>query len=370
MDYLSFYGLEQEPFSNTPVSRFYYDSTQHSQAFLRLNRVASQMKGFATLIGDIGAGKTTLARKLLDSFPENEFEAALLVIIHAGITSDWILRRIAQQLGIQKPARQKLPLLNQLYRRLLQISESGKKAVVLIDEAQMLQTKEIMEEFRGLLNLETHEKKLITFIFFGLPELESSLKLDPPLMQRIASRCYLGALDQESCAKYIQHRLNIVGADRTIFNSGAVEAIFRYSQGIPRLINTLADNALFEGYILKNPIIKAEIVENISADLGLSEAKKNELRLVEEESEPSLDQEEEISDPKSDQEQDREQEKISDPKLDQEQEEALENLFSNNVEPEPAALPEAPKDLDSFERDPITDSQNIDEILSGLEEKP
>ena len=134
MNYLVFYGLEQEPFSNAPVSRFYYHSEQHAQALMRIRRVAEEMKGLAVLMGDIGAGKTTLARKMLDSLPEEEYESALLVIIHSGISANWLLRRIAQQLGVQKPANEKLQILGQLYRRLLQIAESGKKAIVLIDE--------------------------------------------------------------------------------------------------------------------------------------------------------------------------------------------------------------------------------------------
>src|SRR3954447_17784102 len=150
MNYLDYYELAQEPFSNAPVSRFYFNSPQHSQALVRLTHLCSQMKGLGILVGDIGAGKTTLARRLLDSLPEHEYEAALLVIIHSGITTSWLLKRIAVQLGIEKPADEKLTLLGQLYQRLLAIHELGKKAVVLIDAAQMLQTRDIMEEFRGL----------------------------------------------------------------------------------------------------------------------------------------------------------------------------------------------------------------------------
>src|SRR3990172_3882405 len=181
MNYLEHFELAQEPFSNAPVSRFYYNSVQHAQALTRLVHAVSCMKGLAVLVGDIGAGKTTPARRLLDSLPEQEYEAALLVIIHSGVTADWLLRRIALQMGVESPAEERLGLLSPLYGRLLQIYEQGKKAVVLIDEAQMLATREIMEEFRGLLNLEVPERKLISFVFFGLPEIEENLKLDPPL---------------------------------------------------------------------------------------------------------------------------------------------------------------------------------------------
>ena len=154
MSYLEHFGLSSEPFSNAPVSRFYYSAPQHQQALQRLLYAVNSMKGMALLVGHIGAGKSTLARRLLDSMPEEEYEAALLVIIHSGITASWLLRRIALQLGVENPAQEKLALLSQLYQRLLQIYEQGRKAVVLIDEAQMLETRELMEEFRGLLNLE------------------------------------------------------------------------------------------------------------------------------------------------------------------------------------------------------------------------
>src|SRR3954465_10161455 len=188
MTYLDYFELTQEPFSNAPVSRFYYNSPQHAQALTRLMHAVSYMKGLSLLIGDIGAGKTTLARRMLDALPESEYEAALLVIIHSGVTANWLLKRIALQLGVENPAPEKLALLSQLYQRLLQIYEAGKKAVVLIDEAQMLQTRELMEEFRGLLNLEVPERKLLSFVFFGLPEIEDNLRLDPPLKQRGALR--------------------------------------------------------------------------------------------------------------------------------------------------------------------------------------
>src|SRR3954447_1857843 len=134
MTYLDYFQLTQEPFSNAPVSRFYYNSTQHSQALIRLMHAVSWMKGLSILIGDIGAGKTTLARRMLDSLPESEYEAALLVIIHSGITAQWLLRRIALQLGVEKPSDEKLALMGQLYQRLLVLADQGKKAVVLIDE--------------------------------------------------------------------------------------------------------------------------------------------------------------------------------------------------------------------------------------------
>ena len=269
MTYLEYYQLAQEPFSNAPVARFYYSSAQHAQALMRLMHAVQGMKGLAVLVGDIGAGKTTLARRMLDNLPEDEYEAALLVIIHSGITANWLLRRIALQLGVESPAEEKLALLSQLYQRLVRIHEQGKKAVVLIDEAQMLATREIMEEFRGLLNLEVPERKLISFVFFGLPEIEDNLRLDPPLAQRVALRYRLEPLPADATEAYIKHRLKLAGATRVPFSAEAVAAVHRFSRGTPRLINTLCDNALFEGFVARQQDVDAPLVERVARDLAL-----------------------------------------------------------------------------------------------------
>lgn len=274
MDYLDYYELSQEPFSNAPVSRFYYDSAQHSQALIRLKYAVSTMKGLAVLVGSIGAGKTTLARRLLDALDESEYEAALLVIIHSGITSDWLLRRIAVQLGVEDPAQDKLTMLSQLYRRLVEIYEAGKKAVVLIDEAQMLRTRELMEEFRGLLNLEVPERKLLSFVFFGLPDIEDHLRIDLPLAQRIALRVRLDPFDLQSSDAYIRHRLRVAGARRSIIDNEAIKVAHTSAGGVPRLINTLCDNALFEGSLAKIQVIGADLMRQVARNLSLAAEEK------------------------------------------------------------------------------------------------
>ncbi len=271
MNHLEFYQLGQEPFSNAPVSRFYYSSTQHAEALKRLMHAVNSMKGLAILVGDIGAGKTTLARRMLDCLPEDEYEAALLVIIHSGITANWLLRRIALQLGIESPAEEKLALLSQLYQRLVRIYEDGKKAVVLIDEAQMLASKEIMEEFRGLLNLEVPERKLLSFVFFGLPEIEDNLRLDPPLAQRVALKYRLEPFNDEATDAYIRHRIRLAGATRIPFTNGAIARIHAFSGGVPRVINTICDNALFEGFLVRQRDLDEALVERVARELGLEQ---------------------------------------------------------------------------------------------------
>jgi type II secretory pathway predicted ATPase ExeA len=272
LNYLEYYELSQEPFSNAPVSRFYYSSAQHAQALMRLMHAVSSMKGLAVLVGDVGAGKTTLARRMLDSLPEEDYEAALLVIIHSGITPGWLLKRIALQLGVEAPAEEKLALLSQLYQRLVRIHEAGKKAVVLIDEAQMLASRELMEEFRGLLNLEVPERKLLSFVFFGLPEIEDNLRLDPPLAQRVALKYRLEPLSADATEAYVHHRMRLAGAPRVPFTSGAVARVHAHARGTPRLINTICDNALFEGFLARQREIDERFVDRIARDLGFEAA--------------------------------------------------------------------------------------------------
>jgi type II secretory pathway predicted ATPase ExeA len=123
---------------------------------------------------------------MLDRLDDEQYESALLVIIHSAISAEWLLRRIAAQIGIGQAAEEKVALLTQIYQRLMELHEAGRKAVVLIDEANMLQQRELMEELRGFLNLEVPGSKLITFILFGLPSLDAILALDTPLTQRVA----------------------------------------------------------------------------------------------------------------------------------------------------------------------------------------
>jgi type II secretory pathway predicted ATPase ExeA len=269
MDILSFYKLKEEPFQNAPVPKFFYNSAGHSQALVRLKHCAQTMKGLGVCIGDIGTGKTTLARYLLEKFPQQEYASSLLVIVQANVHSTWFFQRIAQQIGIEQPAAEKTLLMQQLYRRLFQLYEQGKKTVIIIDEAQMLRTREIMEEIRGLLNLEVPSRKLVTFLLFALPELEGNLKMDPPLLQRVSVKFNLNALDRLSTYEYMRLRLSKAGGEENIFSVHAVDHIFRYSKGIPRLINTICDNALLEGVLNGVHTIDENIIHRVASDLAL-----------------------------------------------------------------------------------------------------
>jgi type II secretory pathway predicted ATPase ExeA len=269
MGYTDYFNFEREPFSNAPNEKFYFDSDQHNQALIRLMYSVDSNKGLAVLVGGVGTGKTTLARRMLDNLPIEKYESSLLVMIHSGITPEWILSRICMQLGIKSPDINPLKMLKQLYERLLQINAEGRKAVVLIDEAQMLQSKELMEEFRGLLNLEIPDKKLLNIVLFGLPELDAIMRLDEPLAQRIAVKYTLRPLAAETTVAYIHHRLKIAGAKFAPFETAALPLVHQFAGGVPRLINTICDNALFETFLRQDKQVSEKIVRNVAEDLGL-----------------------------------------------------------------------------------------------------
>lgn len=275
MSYLEFFNLKEQPFSISVDNRFYFNSNQHAHALVKLRYAAEERKGLAVLVGGIGTGKTTLARRMLDELEESNFESALLVVIHTSVTSEWLLRKIAVQLGVQNPLDDKTELLSQLYNRLVEIYDAGKKAVVLIDEAQMLQRREVMEEFRGILNIELDGQKLITFIFFGLTELDTYLALDKPLQQRIAVRYELESFTEKTTEEYIRYRLEVAGSKKEFFTKGALATIHQYSEGIPRLINSICDNALLEGFLRKKDRIDEEMIKEVIADLKLVGSEKD-----------------------------------------------------------------------------------------------
>jgi general secretion pathway protein A len=271
VDYLEYYQLSEHPFSNVVDSRFYYDSPQQSAAIVKLKYAIDTRKGLAVVVGNIGAGKTTLARKLLEELDEENYEAALLVIIHSTVSSEWLFRKFAIQLGVRNLGENKIELLGEIYRRLNEINQEGKKAVVLMDEVQMLNSREIMEEFRGLLNMESTSGKMVNFVFFGLPELDQVLALDEPLKQRVAVRIPLQAYSEGNTDEYIRHRLKVAGCEKEVFAAPAIKLICRYAKGSPRLINTICDNALLEGFLFKEPVIDEPTIRTVAVDLGLEE---------------------------------------------------------------------------------------------------
>jgi type II secretory pathway predicted ATPase ExeA len=270
MSYLEYFNLKREPFSNAPDRRFFFRNEQHERALARLEYCVSHHRGLALCTGPIGHGKTTLARRLYDLLPEQEYHKSLLVVIHSDITSDWLLLKFAKLLGVTQPKRTKVEVLGQIYMRLRHIDKAGRKAVIMIDEAQMLGSRELMEEFRGLLNIELKGRKLINFVFFGLPEIEQNLKLDEPLLQRVAVRVKLTSYSADDSRKYIHHRMQVAGGSAHTFGSEVIKRIHAYTKGTPRLINTICDNLLLEGYLDKQPMIDLAMVDEQAQSFNLT----------------------------------------------------------------------------------------------------
>ncbi len=272
MNYLDFYHLKEPPFSLSVDERFYFNSAQHARALVKLKHAVEESRGLGVLVGDLGMGKTTLARKLLEELDEASYEAAMLVVIHPMVTVEWVLQKIAMQVGVINPNGDRSTLIGQIYQRIAEISDSGKKTVVLIDEAHMFLRKEIMEELRGLLNMELDGHKILTFILFGPNETDTCLNLFLPLRQHVAVRCRLGTFAREMTEEYIGYRMDVAGSRKNIFMPSSYEIIHRYSGGVPRLINTICDNAMLEGCLLKKGSIDDMLIQEVVRELNFSPA--------------------------------------------------------------------------------------------------
>ncbi|MCK4571871.1 AAA family ATPase [candidate division WOR-3 bacterium] len=270
MDYETFYGFDRKPFSTSPDERFYFNSSEHSRAMKKLLHGIENRLGLSVLIADIGMGKTTLARRMLNILSsDNKYEVSLLVIIHPDITAGWLLKKMSLQLGVEVEDEERVKTISELYKKLQTYYDVGKKVAVLIDEANMLRGKDIMEEIRGLLNIETQSIHLINFVLFGLPEMEENLKQDEALYQRIAIRTTLNPLDLKSVHSYIVHRIRIAGGQDIPFTDKSFGLIHNYSGGKPRLVNIICENALLEGFLEKKKEIDSELINVVLTDLAL-----------------------------------------------------------------------------------------------------
>ncbi|MGA1861547.1 AAA family ATPase [Deferribacter thermophilus] len=270
MSVKQFYNLKELPFNNTPDLKYFYKSSNHVKAMLKLHYLIEERKGLGVVLGPIGNGKTTIARLFYEEIDPDIYESVFIVVVHSEISSEWFLKKLSVQLGIEDIPSEKPEMVTKLFKKIQELNDNGRKVVVLIDEAQMLTKKEVMEEIRGLLNFEDENGKMINFVLFGLPELEENLKLDEPLFQRIAVRVILQPLTLEDTKNYIAHRLKIAGGDENLFEDDSIPIIYENSKGIPRLINTICDNALFEGYLRKSQKIGVDIVKQVCFDLGLA----------------------------------------------------------------------------------------------------
>lgn len=270
MNYLEYFGLQTEPFGNTPATKFFYNSAQHSSVMLRLMHVVEGMRGLALVTGQAGVGKTTMARKLLEQLSPELYESALIVVGYRSEDPAWLLRKLARQLGGEQEPATLEDAFAAVQERLEAAAADGRRTVVLVDEAQMLGGLDVLEQIRGLLNLERDEQKLVTFVLFGSDELETMVAQDAPLDQRVSARVRLERLSKEGTAHYIRHRLRLAGASRELFDAATLEAVYLHTRGTPRLINVLCDNALLEAFLIGREVVDRALVGAVAADLGLA----------------------------------------------------------------------------------------------------
>jgi len=235
----------------------------------RVDRGLRQNKGLTVLTGESGTGKTLLTRRLFESLEEEIFEVSLMVILPGAADADTVLKRYARQLGVEEPATgDRSALLGQMYEQLAIVREDGRHAVLIIDDAHVM-SPEAMVEIGGLLNMEYEEKRLLSLFLVGLPDLDDRLSGDGALVQRVDVRVRLQPLDLRNCASYVAHRLTVVGGQLEPFPAHAVEALFKFGRGRPRLINTLADNALFEAFLGGRQQVETADIERAAGDLGI-----------------------------------------------------------------------------------------------------
>lgn len=247
--YTEYFGLAENPFSIAPDPRYLYLSEQHREALAHLLYGIAGDGGFVLLTGEVGTGKTTICRCLLEQLPK---DCDVAFIFNPKLTVVELLSTICDEFNIgYPPATQSIKVFVDLINQyLLNAHAQSRKALLIIDEAQNLQS-DVLEQIRLLTNLETHQRKLLQVILLGQPELRYQLAQPKlrQLAQRVIARYHLGALDRREVAAYVYHRLNVAGSRRPLFPASTLTHLHRLSGGIPRLINVLCDRALLGCYV-------------------------------------------------------------------------------------------------------------------------
>jgi general secretion pathway protein A len=267
---LDFYGLAEPPFSLTPDPRFVFLSDRHREALAHLVYGIGQggAGGFVQLTGEVGTGKTTLSRLLLEQLPDHVRPA---LILNPRLSPIELVEAIAEEIGVDVSAVRgsRKGVVDALNRALLAAHAAGQGVVVIIDEAQNL-SDDALEEVRLLTNLETARQKLLQIILIGQPELRDKLARPAlrQLAQRITARYHLSPLDADEVDAYLRHRFAVAGGKRFPFTAKAVRALARHSGGVPRRLNILAERALLAGYVADTPTIDAAMVEHAAREVG------------------------------------------------------------------------------------------------------
>jgi general secretion pathway protein A len=267
--YEEYFGLVDSPFSITPNPRFSYDNSLYRQALATLRYGIEARKGFIVITGEVGTGKTTLLKLFMQSVESTVHTA---FIFNPKLSFSQVVRTILTDLGIEYSSHDRFTLIDKLNDYLLEQLKKNHIVAVLVDEAQNL-SDELLEELRLLSNLETDRSRLIQIVLMGQPEFEQ--RLDQPalrqLKQRVALRCRLTPLPSGEVGSYINYRLKTAGYQgKELFEPKAVERIGLNSQGIPRLINIICDNALLLAYASSKRKVSAEMIEEVARDLKLT----------------------------------------------------------------------------------------------------
>lgn len=269
--YCEFYGMRERPFNVTADPKFLYLNARYREALASLHYGVTQRKGFVTLIGEAGTGKTTLLKKLLNDLDPN---TRTVFVFNTNVTFDEILEYIFGEFDLPVHNGKRLYMLQRLNAFLLDELREGRNVALLIDEAQDLDFS-VMEDLRLLSNLETSKEKILQIVLAGQPELGQ--KLTNPslrqLRQRVAVNCRLMPLTREELSEYIQSRLSSAGCgDPQLFSRDAEDRVFQISGGIPRIVNVVCDNALVIGYAMGKKRIGADIIDEAAADLIATES--------------------------------------------------------------------------------------------------
>lgn len=270
MSYLNHFKLEEQPFRLTPDPDFLYWSKQHARAKAYMESTIWLADGFVVITGEIGSGKTTLLQSFLS---ELEDDVIYAVVSQTQLTPTQFLQAVLAEFGFKPFKKRKVELLDMLNMFLIEQYSSGKKVVLVVDEGQNL-SKKVLEEIRMLSGIETHKEKVLRIILAGQPELKQTLESPglKQLLQRVRLRFHIGPLDRRESREYVERRLKIAGrAKNDLFADDSFDVIFRFSGGVPRLINTLCDTALLCAFADEKETLDASDVLTAAEELNWQE---------------------------------------------------------------------------------------------------